>query len=117
MAATPGPAWFDPVREILDASHLWQPDQLATRVDAALSRLGVRATIFLVDQEQQTLRAVPVDGRQTAAALPVDGSVAGRAFTSVRSIRGGPGQPRRTRGRTRTIITTLCTLTRWRSGS
>jgi sigma-B regulation protein RsbU (phosphoserine phosphatase) len=78
--------WLDAVQRVLDRSHLWQPDQLGETVAATMARLGITATIYLVDDEQVTLRALPVPGRDTPSPEPVDGSVPGRAFALVRSV-------------------------------
>jgi sigma-B regulation protein RsbU (phosphoserine phosphatase) len=81
--------WFEVVREVLGAAHLWQPDSLAETVDAAVSRLGMRSTIWLVDYEQTALRALPRPARVTPEPVPVDGSLPGRAFTRVESTPSG----------------------------
>jgi sigma-B regulation protein RsbU (phosphoserine phosphatase) len=77
--------WFEALREILGVAHLWQPEGLAAMVGAAVSRLGMRTTIWLVDYEQTALRALPEPGRVTPEPIPVDGSLPGRAFTQVQS--------------------------------
>jgi sigma-B regulation protein RsbU (phosphoserine phosphatase) len=78
--------WFQAVREILDKSHLWQPEQLASTVGAALARLGLRATIYQVDPEQRTLRPLPHPDRPDPDPIGVDTSAAGRAFALVESV-------------------------------
>jgi sigma-B regulation protein RsbU (phosphoserine phosphatase) len=78
--------WFDVFDEILSGSHLWRPDQLAPSVEAAVVRLGMRTTVWLVDYEQITLRALPVPGRETPSPVLVDGSLPGRAFARVESM-------------------------------
>jgi hypothetical protein len=75
--------WLQVLSEVLTSAHLMQADQLAPKVNEALSRLGMAATIFLVDHEQATLRALPIPGMDTPEPVPVDGSQAGRAFTLV----------------------------------
>lgn len=82
-------AWLDAVQKVLAGSHLWRPDQLADMVTAALGRFGARATIYQVDHEQRLLRPLPGAGRQTPAPLMLDTTLAGRAFTSVRSLPAG----------------------------
>ncbi|MEU8242318.1 PP2C family protein-serine/threonine phosphatase [Actinoplanes missouriensis] len=88
MTGTGEMRWFEALQDVLDDSHLWQPGDLAARVGAAVSRLGLRTTIWLVDYEQVALRALPETGRATPEPLPVDGSLAGRAFTRVTALRG-----------------------------
>ncbi|BAL91225.1 putative magnesium/manganese-dependent protein phosphatase [Actinoplanes missouriensis 431] len=80
--------WFEALRAVLDDSHLWQAGEVAGRVGAAVSPLGLRATIWLTDYEQMALRALPEPGRAAPEPLPIDGSLAGRAFARVRSLRG-----------------------------
>ncbi|MEU4220381.1 hypothetical protein [Actinoplanes sp. NPDC026623] len=82
--------WLEAFDDILSRSHLWPPDDLARAVDAAVARLGMRATIWLVDYEQLALRPLPVTGRATPEPLPVDCSLPGRAFARVESIPGTP---------------------------
>jgi hypothetical protein len=84
--------WFEALREILRRSHLWQPDELAPVVDAALSRLRVRSRIWMIDYEQTMLHPLPHPGRDTPEPLPVDGSLAGRAFGRVSSARAEDGR-------------------------
>jgi sigma-B regulation protein RsbU (phosphoserine phosphatase) len=76
--------WLQVFGEVLASSHLTQADELALTVDAALMRLGMSATVFLVDHEQMMLRALPVQGRATPEPIPVDGSLPGRAFALVK---------------------------------
>ena len=80
--------WLQVFGEVLASSHLTQADELAPTVDAALMRLGMSATVFLVDHEQIMLRALPVPGRATPEPIPLDGSLPGRAFALVRSEPG-----------------------------
>jgi serine phosphatase RsbU (regulator of sigma subunit) len=85
MATKVDEQWFGPVRELLDGSHLWQPEQVAPGVAEAAARVGLRTTLYLVDHEQRYLRPVPQPGRR-AETLPVDGTPAGRAFVLVESV-------------------------------
>jgi hypothetical protein len=85
MAATVEARWLEAFSAILDGSHLFQPDGLATAVDAALAPLGIAATIYLVDEEQRTLRPVPRPGRALPEPRPLGTTAAGRAFAMVTS--------------------------------
>ena len=85
-------AWLDALHRLLGRAHLWRPDEIAETVAATMIRLGITATIYLVDAEQRALRALPRPGVQTPAPLPVDASVPGRAFALVRSIPAGGAQ-------------------------
>jgi sigma-B regulation protein RsbU (phosphoserine phosphatase) len=87
--------WFEALRELLGRSHLWQPEELVPTVEAAVSRLGLTARVWLIDYEQVALRALPQPGRAAPDPLPVDGSLAGRAFARVRSAEAGDGDARR----------------------
>jgi phosphoserine phosphatase RsbU/P len=78
--------WYELMVEILDASHLWQADQLAAHVDRAAGRLGVSITIYLVDPDQRLLRPLPQDGHAAHEPLPIDSSAGGRAYTTVESV-------------------------------
>jgi sigma-B regulation protein RsbU (phosphoserine phosphatase) len=87
--------WFEVLREILGGAHLWQPDDVAPAVEAAMSRLGLHARIWVVDYEQTALHPLPYAGRPTPDPLPLDGSVAGRVFGRVRSAASEGGDPQR----------------------
>lgn len=89
--ATVEARWLEAFSAILDGSHLFQPDGLATAIDAALAPLGVAATIYLVDEEQRSLRPVPRPGHPLPPPVPVEGTPAGEAFALVRSAPAGDG--------------------------
>jgi hypothetical protein len=78
--------WLQAVREILDRSHLWTPQDLACSINAALAPLGLRTSIWLVDYEQVALRPLPEPGHDTPEPIPVDGSLPGRVFARVASM-------------------------------
>ncbi|WP_229075091.1 PP2C family protein-serine/threonine phosphatase [Actinoplanes sp. DH11] len=91
MTETGEAEWYAVLRKILNAAHLWQPGDLAERVDEALADVGLSATVWLIDYEQAALHALPRPGRETPAPLPVDASLAGRAFARVATMPGdGP---------------------------
>ncbi|GAA5198484.1 PP2C family protein-serine/threonine phosphatase [Rugosimonospora acidiphila] len=73
------------VAELLRAMHLVQPSDLAAAVNLSVRPLEMRTTIFLVDLEQRTLRALPEPGRPTPEPLPVDAGLWGEAFINVRT--------------------------------
>jgi serine phosphatase RsbU (regulator of sigma subunit) len=87
--------WFEAVRRILGGAHLWQPDDLAPAVDAAISRLGLHSRIWLVDYEQAGLHPLPRPGEAMPEPIPVTGSLAGRVFSRVRSAEADDGDERR----------------------
>jgi hypothetical protein len=78
--------WLDALSDLLDRSHLFQPDELADAVRAATARLGIRPTIYLVDDEQRALHAIPQGDRRTPEPTGLDDTVAGRVFRSVKSM-------------------------------
>jgi sigma-B regulation protein RsbU (phosphoserine phosphatase) len=52
----------------------------------AVSRLGIQTTIYLVDDEQRGLHAIPQDERDVPERLGLDDSLAGRVFCLVQSM-------------------------------
>jgi serine phosphatase RsbU (regulator of sigma subunit) len=71
----------EPLRSLLDASHLMAPDDLAATVAAHARRMGFReAVIYLADYEQSTLLPLPGAGVPARQDLPIEGTLAGRAF-------------------------------------
>ena len=85
--------WLDAVQEVLDRSHLWQPEQLADAVYDAVVKAGVEATVYQIDHEQHWLRPLPHRARPTAERQSVEASLAGRAFTTVQSMPSGGTPP------------------------
>jgi sigma-B regulation protein RsbU (phosphoserine phosphatase) len=85
--------WLQAMGEVLASSHLLQADDLAPTVDAALTRLGMNAVLYLVDHEQVMLRALPMAGVATPEPIPVDGTPPGQVFTVVEP-RPDPVTPR-----------------------
>lgn len=84
--ALPEPA--DPLRILLQKTHLLAPDQLAVEVAATARRLGAaEAVIYLVDYEQLLLLPLQGPGVPPRQEMTVDGSVAGLAFRRVEVTR------------------------------
>ena len=75
--------------DVLERAHLCQPDELPAEINAAVSRLGLEITVYLVDYEQHRLWPLTERGKPTADPLSVDGTLAGRAFASVRTMAAG----------------------------
>ncbi len=67
------------------ASPLVQPSALPGAINAAIGGIGAHLSIYLVDREQRSLRALPEPPR-TPAVLPIDSTVAGRAFQSAKPL-------------------------------
>jgi sigma-B regulation protein RsbU (phosphoserine phosphatase) len=78
--------WLRAVGEILAGSHIWQASQIAGIVDDALGKVGVRATIYLVDVEQCRLRPLASPGEIRTRSFSVDDSAPGEAFRLVKSV-------------------------------
>jgi phosphoserine phosphatase RsbU/P len=78
--------WLNALSEVLDRSHLFQPDELANAVGTAVSRLGIRTTIYLVDDEQHGMHAIPQSDRDMPERIGLDDSLPGRAFRLVQSM-------------------------------
>ncbi|WP_433603926.1 PP2C family protein-serine/threonine phosphatase [Dactylosporangium sp. CA-139114] len=89
--------WRAAIADLLARTRLAQPDELAAEVAAAVRPLGLTATIYLVDQEQRTLRPVPGPDTGDAEPIPVDETVAGRVFRTVswEPVPAGDGHPAR----------------------
>ncbi|GIM97109.1 PP2C family protein-serine/threonine phosphatase [Paractinoplanes toevensis] len=77
--------WLEALSGVLGRSHLWQPQELAPAVSAALAPLGIRTTIYLVDDEQRALRMIPTADRPAGEPLSIEGTLAGTAFSLVRT--------------------------------
>jgi hypothetical protein len=87
---TPGDLrWYQALENLLRRSHLLTADRLAAVVDETAGHLGMRTTIWLIDCEQVTLRALP----RPADARPG----AGRRFPARPGVRLGGVDARRCR--------------------
>jgi hypothetical protein len=71
---------------LVAGDRLSRPDEFAAVVTAAVAPLGVDVVIYVVDQEQRTLRPLPEAGKETPQPLTVDATIAGRAFMHVQSV-------------------------------
>jgi sigma-B regulation protein RsbU (phosphoserine phosphatase) len=76
--------------DLLQRARLCQPDELPAEINAAVARLALEITVYLVDYEQQQLWPLTKKGTAAAEPLSVDGTLAGRAFGSVRTMAAGP---------------------------
>ena len=86
---TPAPAehlWLAAFTDLLDRSHLFQPDELAPAVTTVLAPLGIHAAIYLVEDGQRALRPLSTDDHPAAEPINLDGSLPGRVFTSVKTM-------------------------------
>ncbi|MGR6317690.1 PP2C family protein-serine/threonine phosphatase [Micromonospora soli] len=85
-------AWLRAVDDLLYRAHRVAPDQLPEAIDGALRPLGVAATTYVVDVEQELLRPLPRPGRPAPDPLPIDASLPGRAYSEVRVRAGQDGR-------------------------
>ncbi|MFI7430473.1 PP2C family protein-serine/threonine phosphatase [Micromonospora sp. NPDC049836] len=85
-------AWLRALADLLCRSHRVPPDRLPAAIDEALRPLGVTATAYLIDVEQDLLRPVTAPDRPRPEPLPVDTSLPGRAYTEVRVRAGQDGR-------------------------
>ena len=77
----------EPLRSLLQVSHLLAPDDLAAIVAAHTRMLGVRETVlYLADYEQATLLPLPNADVPERQELPIEGTLAGRAFRRVEVV-------------------------------
>ena len=83
--------WLAAFSDLLERSHLVQPDGLAPAVAAVMSRLGCRTRIYLVDEEQRALRLIPPAGQPAAEPVPLADFPAGDVFCLVRTIAANDG--------------------------
>ncbi len=89
MTADQDSLWLAALSGVLNRSHLWQPEELAPGVAAELAPLGIRTTIYQVDDEQRALRMIPTPDRPAGEPLPLEGTDAGQAFSLVRTRPAG----------------------------
>jgi hypothetical protein len=74
--------------ELLNRSHLLQPDMLADVLAEHARPLGVRgATVYLADLGQRYLRTMP---HEAGRPLSIDSTLAGRAFRTIEIQTGSP---------------------------
>jgi phosphoserine phosphatase RsbU/P len=80
-----GTEWSGVLTDLLKRAKQAVPDQLAEQINMTTRRVGLEVTLYLVDHEQRRLWPVPERGKRTPEPLSVDGTLAGRAFTLVRT--------------------------------
>jgi sigma-B regulation protein RsbU (phosphoserine phosphatase) len=86
MSETAEKQWLEALSRLLDRSHLFQADELAGAVSAAVAHLGIRTVLYLVDDEQRALHMVPPGDRPGTGPLPLEASLPGRAFRLVETL-------------------------------
>src|SRR3954465_4329174 len=84
--------WREAIVDLLARTRLAYPDELAAAINAAVARLGIDITVYLIDHQQRMLRPVPEAGKDVGAPLPVDTSLAGRAFMATAALTGPAGR-------------------------
>ena len=83
--------WADVLRDVVDRSHLSTGDQLSPLVESMVSRIGLTATVYLVDLAQTVLTPVHPRYREP---VEVETGAAGQAYqlgevVAARDERGG----------------------------
>jgi sigma-B regulation protein RsbU (phosphoserine phosphatase) len=78
--------WLDALSDLLNRSHLFQPDQLADAVRAAMAPLGIRPTIYLVNDEQGALHPIPHGDGEPPEPAGLEDSLGGKAFRVVEGM-------------------------------
>jgi hypothetical protein len=86
--------WREALEDLVARDRLAQPDEFPAVVGAALAPLGVEVMLYVVDQEQRTLRPVPEPGMPVPEPLIVDATIAGRAFMHVQPMSSPSGHDR-----------------------
>jgi sigma-B regulation protein RsbU (phosphoserine phosphatase) len=84
--------WYEAMADLLRRTQRGRGDHLTSSLNAAIRPLGAEATVYLVDQEQHAFRVLPEPGKPVPDPVPVHGTLAGRAFTAVKTVIGGGGQ-------------------------
>jgi sigma-B regulation protein RsbU (phosphoserine phosphatase) len=84
-AVDAGATWHAVIVDLLARLNFALGDELPDEVNKAIQPLGLEVSVYLVDHEQKRLWPLPRQGKPPPPPMSVDGSVAGRAFTSVRT--------------------------------
>jgi sigma-B regulation protein RsbU (phosphoserine phosphatase) len=84
-AVDAGVTWHAVIVDLLARLNFALGDELPDEVNKAIQPLGLEVSVYLVDHEQKRLWPLPRQGKPPPPPMSVDGSVAGRAFTSVRT--------------------------------
>jgi len=86
--------WHQATAALITAGEMVQPSGLGTAVNEAVRPMGVDVTIYLIDLEQRTLRALPRSGKPTPDSVSVEASIAGRAFMTIAPVLPTAGDAR-----------------------
>ncbi|BCB91537.1 PP2C family protein-serine/threonine phosphatase [Phytohabitans suffuscus] len=89
-------AWHGLIAGLVEVAHFVGPSGLAAIVEDSCARVGVGATILLVDHEQERLRALTRDLAGSPGpprSLPVAASIAGRAFMTLTAVAAATDPP------------------------
>jgi sigma-B regulation protein RsbU (phosphoserine phosphatase) len=78
--------WHHCIATLLRSSRLAPPSSVVDTINEAVHPIGIRVVVYLVDREQQALRALPRTGVHQPEPIPIDTTLAGRTFTT-----GQPG--------------------------
>jgi sigma-B regulation protein RsbU (phosphoserine phosphatase) len=75
--------------DLLRSSHRTGASALAATINEAVRPLGVDVTVYLADYEQRALRPLAEPHKPLAPATRIEGTLAGRAFSTMTTQRGG----------------------------
>jgi len=84
--------WREAIVDLLARTRLAHPDELGAAINAAVARLGIDITVYLIDHEQRLLHPVPEAGKDVGGPLPVDTTLAGRAFMATAALTSPAGR-------------------------
>lgn len=76
-------SWYHALARLLRVTRAVPPSGLVDAINQALQPLGAEVSIYLVDREQEALRALPRTGAPPSEPMPVDTTLAGRAYTMI----------------------------------
>lgn len=78
--------WHESVATLLRSVRLAPPSSVVDAINEAVRPVGIQVGVYLVDREQQALRALPRSGVPLPDPIPIDTTLPGRSFTT-----GQPG--------------------------
>jgi sigma-B regulation protein RsbU (phosphoserine phosphatase) len=87
--ATDDQAWLITLVEVLKRCEMAQPDEIISEINSVTGIVGIEMTVYLADLEQVRLRPLPERGKPSPAPLTIDGTIAGRAFTQIKTVPAG----------------------------
>jgi phosphoserine phosphatase RsbU/P len=74
--------WHECVATLLRSIRLAPPSSIVDTINEAVRPIGVQVAVYLVDREQQALRALPRNGVPLPDPIPIDTTLPGRTFST-----------------------------------